>query len=259
MNGALYSVVSGSLAAARRLEITANNLANANTSGFKAQQLVVGSRRPGVLDVPVPPGESVGVPGRTAVTTAHRTVTDLSQGAIRESGNPLDLAIAGPGIFVVTTPNGERYTRQGQFELDATGRLVTSSGNPVQNKEGDDITLPPGRIEIAADGRISVTEGNISVKPTERATLRLVRFLDSEAVIPEGGTLFRARAGAGVVDADPGETQLIQGSIEDANVDVIKGLLQIIEVARGYDAYMQAMRKVDGSVEIAIRQVGGRG
>jgi flagellar basal body rod protein FlgG len=186
-------------------------------------------------------------------------VTDLSQGAIRESGNPLDVAIAGPGFFVVTTPNGERYTRQGQFDLDETGRLVTSAGHPVQSKQGNDITLPPGRIEIAADGRISVNQGNISDKPTERATLRLVRFLDSEAVLPEGGALFRAREGAGVVDADPTETQLIQGSVEDANVDVIKGLLQIIEVARGYEAYMHAMRKVDGLVEIAIRQVGGRG
>jgi len=105
MNGALYSVVSGSLAAARRLEITANNLANANTAGFKAQDLVVGSRRPGVLDVPVPPGESFGVPGRTAVTIAHRSVTDLSQGAIRESGNPLGVQISWIYLFLNLAEN----------------------------------------------------------------------------------------------------------------------------------------------------------
>ena len=252
MNGALYAVVSGSLAALRGLEITANNLANANTAGFKAQHLLVRSRSPG--DLYAPPGSDapLGVSGRTAIATAQRSVTDLSQGAVQESGNPLDVAITGPGFFVVTTPNGERYTRQGQFHLNATGTLINAAGYAVQGDGGTEISLPLGQIEIDSAGRVSVDGA-------QRAALRVVRFTDAEAVVPEGAALFAAAPEAQAIDVDPAETQLIQGSIENANVDVIKGLLELINVSRGYEAYMRAMQQVDGSIQMAIQQVGAKG
>lgn len=250
MTGALYAVVSGSLAALRRLEITTNNLANVNTAGFKAQHLLVvsrnaeGSDATGVGDAPSTPG-----PARTAISDAYRSVTDLSQGPIRESGNPLDVAITGPGFFVVSTPSGERYTRQGQFHLDGEGTLVTAAGDPVQGTGGDEINLPAGRIEIDRSGVISVNG-------SQAATLRLVRFPDPTAIIPEGATLFSARPDAAVIETDVAETQVLQGSIEAANVDAIKGLLDLIDVSRGYEAYMRAMTRVDGTVRTAVQQVG---
>jgi flagellar basal body rod protein FlgG len=162
------------------------------------------------------------------------------------------VAITGPGFFAVTTPNGERYTRQGQFHLDATGTLVTAAGYAVQGDGGKEMSLPPGQVEIDAAGRVSVDGA-------QRAALRVVRFADAEAVIPEGGALFAAEAEAQVIEVDPAETQLIQGSIENANVDVIKGLLELINVSRGYEAYMRAMQQVDGSIQVAIQQVGAKG
>jgi len=250
MNGALYAAVSGSLSAVQRLDITANNLANTSTAGFKAQHLLVSSKSPWEFTVPGGTSPWLDVSARTTVATAHQTVTDLSQGVIRESGNPLDVAISGPGFFVVTTPNGERYTRQGQFHLEPGGTLVTGAGYPVQGDGGEEIRLPAGQIEIDANGGIWV-DGN------RMATLRLVRITDPQAVIPEGGALFAARPQAPVVGTDPVETRLVQGSVEEANIDVVKGLLDLIDVARGYETYMRAMQQVDASVQMAIQQVAG--
>jgi flagellar basal-body rod protein FlgG len=177
-------------------------------------------------------------------------VTDFSQGSIRESGNPLDAAITGPGFFVVTTPDGERYTRQGQFHLDATGAVVNASGYPVQGDNTAEIQLPPGRIEID-------TNGTIAVDGVQAAKLRVVAFADLAALAPEGAALFTANGEAAPTDVDPSETQVIQGSIELANVDMIRGLVELIDVSRGYETYMRAIQEVNGTLQTAIQEVAG--
>jgi len=250
MTGALYAVVSGGLAAMERLEITSNNLANLNTAGFKAQQLLVEALEPGAIQTTGGIGTIVSTPGGTVPAIAYTTITDTSQGSIRESGNPLDVAFSGPGFFAVSTPNGERYTRQGQFHLGATGTLLGPGGYAILGENGQEIRLPPGRIDLDAGGGVSVDDAVVG-------RLRLVRFDAPERIVPEGTALYAAPADAVPVDVDPGETQLVPGSIELANVDAVQGLLELIDVARGYEAYMQAMRQVDGTIETAIAQVGG--
>jgi len=251
MNGALFSAVSGGVAAAERLDIVANNLANINTAGFKAQYLLMSSRDPGEDTMLPDVGPLTGLPGATAITTALETVTDFSQGPIQESGNPLDIALMGPGFFAVTTPDGERYTRQGQFQLDPEGVLVTSSGHPVQDDKGQEIELPPGRIEIDAGGGILV-DGD----PSGR--LRVVAFPDPAMLVPVGGSSFM-KTDVEIVpeDVDLAGTRVLQGSIEGANVDAIRGMLDLIDVARGYEAYMQAVQQVDDTMQTAVQQVGG--
>lgn len=248
MTGALYAVVSGGLAAVERLEITANNLANANTAGFKALQLLIRAEEP----VPTTGGFGTIMQGLsgTVPTVAYETVTDTSQGSIRDSGNPLDMAIAGPGFFAVTTPNGERYTRQGEFQLGPNGTLVTAVGDLVQDDGGREIRLPEGRISVDADGGIAVDDAHV-------ATLRLVQFAEPERLLPQGGSLFAATPDAVPLDVDRGETRIVSEAIELSNVDAIKGLLELINVARGYEAYIRAMQQVDGTVETAIERVGG--
>jgi flagellar basal-body rod protein FlgF len=249
MNGALYSIVSGSLAASERLEIVTNNLANTSTAGFKAQYLVLRMVPQGTAP------DAVGLdgvqPGSTP-TVDLRTVTDFAQGPIRESGNPLDAALSGPGFFVVTTPQGERYTRQGQFQLDPAGFLVTAAGHRVQGAGGRDVQLAGGRVEIDANG-------GITVDGTPSAQLRLVDFAEPGALAPEGSALFVATPDAVAIEQAPGATPttVIQGAIEAANVDAIKGLIELIDVARGYETYMRAIRQVDETVERAITDVGG--
>jgi flagellar basal-body rod protein FlgG len=250
MTGALYAVVSGGLAAMERLEITTNNLANVNTAGFKAQQLLVEALEPGAIQTTGGYGTLVSTPGATVPAIAYKTVTDTSQGSVRESGNPLDAAISGPGFFAIGTPNGERYTRQGQFHLGPAGVLLGPGGHAVLGQNGEEIRLPPGRIEIDAHGGVSVDDAPVG-------RLRLVRFDAPERLVPEGTALYAAPADMAPADVDVGETQLVPGSIELANVDAVQGLLELIDVARGFEAYMQAMRQVDGTIETAIAQVGG--
>lgn len=246
MNNALYAVVSGSVAAVERLEIMANNLANVNTAGFKAQYLVLAAEDTG-------DGTSASTTDAvdgSAVTSALRTLTDLSQGPIRQSGNSLDVALSGPGFFAVTTPAGERYTRQGQFQLDESGLLVTSAGYPVQSDSGSDLELPPGEIEIDASGGIRV-DGN------QVGSLRVVDLGSPEGVVAEGGALYAVTDEAAVTDVDEEDVSIVQGSIEMANVDVIRGLIELIDVARGYEAYMRASDQVNDTMEMAIQNVGG--
>ena len=250
MTGALYAVVSGGLAAIERLEIATNNLANVNTAGFKAQQLLVEALDPGAIQTSGGFGSLVSTPGGTVPAIAYTTITDPAQGSVRESGNPFDIAISGPGFFAVGTPNGERYTRQGQFHLGPDGLLLGPGNHAVLGENGQEIHLPPGAVTFDASGGVSVDD-------TPVGRLRLVRFDAPERLTPEGTALYVAPADAAPADVDPGETQLVPGSIELANVDAVRGLLELIDVARGYEAYMQAMRQVDGTIETAIAQVGG--
>jgi flagellar basal-body rod protein FlgG len=250
MTGALYAVVSGGLAAMERLEIAANNLANTGTAGFKAQQLLVRAVEPDGIATTGGFGSIVSGPNGTVPAIAFETVTDTAQGSIRESGNPLDVAIAGPGFFAVRTPNGERYTRQGQFHLGPTGELLTAAGHPVLGEAGEEIRLPPGAVSI--DGL-----GQIAVDDVPAARLRVVQFAAPERLVPEGDSVHAAPGDAVAAPIDPGETQLVPEAIELSNVNAVQGLLELIDVTRGYEAYMQALRQVDGTIETAIVQVGG--
>ncbi len=251
MTGALYAVVSGSLAAVERLEIAANNLANVGTAGFKQQFLRIRATDPDGLPTTDGTGTVVQTAAGTVPAIAYETVTDLSQGAIQESGNPLDVALAGPGFFVVSTGQGERYTRQGQFHLGPNGALVSAAGHPLQGSNRQDLRLPPGTIEIDTDGGIHVDGSRIG-------TLRLVRFENAERVLtPEGGGLFARIDAAEPEPIDTHETQLAPKAVELSNVNAVEGLLELIDVSRGYEAYMRAMQQVDGTIETAIREVGG--
>lgn len=251
MTGALYAVVSGSLAAMERLDIASNNLANVNTAGFKAQMLRIRSMDPDGLPTSDGFGTVTQTANGTVPTIAYETVTDFSQGAIRDTGNPLDVALSGPGFFAVSTPAGERYARQGQFHVDATGTLVTANGYRVQSANRQDIRLPAGAIEIDAAGEVRVDDAQV-------ATLRMVRFDDAERVLdPIGRGVFAAAPEAKPRPIDATETTLVPRGIELSNVSVVEGLLELVDVSRGYEAYMRAMQQVDGTVETAIREVGG--
>jgi flagellar basal-body rod protein FlgG len=251
MTGALYAVVSGSLAAVERLEVAANNLANVGTAGFKQQFLRIRAMDPDGLAITEGTGTIAETAEGTTTAITYETVTDFSQGVIRESGNALDAALVGPGFFVVNTPQGERYTRQGQFQLGPDGTLLTAAGFRLQGTNRQDLRLSAGAVEIETDGAVRVDGVRVGA-------LRLVGFEDAERVLrPEGGGLF-TRVGDVVPQAiDRGETRVAPKAIELSNVNAVEGLLELIDVARGYEAYMRAMQQVDGTVETAIREVGG--
>ena len=158
MQNALLVGLSRQIALARELDVVANNIANLNTTGYKAD----GSLFEEYL-VPAARADQTG--SRVSFVRDRGTWHDMSQGAIEHTGNPLDVAIDGNGFLVVQTPRGERYTRNGALQINATGQLVTSDGDPVLG-DGGPIALQPTdrQVSISHDGTISVREGTSKVE-----------------------------------------------------------------------------------------------
>jgi flagellar basal-body rod protein FlgF len=239
MDAGIFSAVSGSMAAQTRLDALANNIANASTAGFKAERVLQRAERAG--DVAPPP---TAVP--TPITREH-VETDFSQGPVNRSGNPLDVALAGEGFFVVKTDRGERLTRSGNLSLDSAGFLATTDGSRVQGTSGD-INVPAGPIAIGTDGSVRAGEQRIG-------QLRIVTVEDPSQLVRESGTRFAAGTQT-PADATPGSVQVIQGATERANLAPVEGLVALIETVRGFETYMRAAERLDQVTSKAINDVG---
>jgi flagellar basal-body rod protein FlgF len=246
MNRTVYTVTSGAIAALARLDAVAQNLANVGTPGYKAERVLFRVRPLGdEAAAAVAPGDMA----RTSAQVAEvATIRDFSQGPVRTSGNPLDVALTVPGFFAVATARGERYTRQGTFGLDAEGFLVTSAGDRVQG-DGGDIQLPDGTPAVGSDG-------TITVNGSQAGRIKVVDFGEKPALVAEGHALFAPAPGAVAAPLDATAVRLETGAIEGANTDAIAGLVELIEVSRGFEAYMQAMSRLDQVAERSITDMG---
>jgi flagellar basal-body rod protein FlgG len=240
MNSGVYAALSGSLVAMRKLDVLANNLANVNTAGFKKDRLTFESLLP-----------PVGTPsaGRSdaPVLANERLFTDFSPGPQRESGNPLDLALAGDGFFVVETPEGRRYTRQGNFSRDTAGQLVTAEGYPVRGTGGP-LTISGGHIDINDKGEIR--SDGIPV-----GTLEIVDFPRPYALEKLGNALF-APADPELRPQPIKGTAVRQGILEGANVEAVTEMIQLIETNRYFEACQKVIRSYDDLAAKAANELG---
>ena len=157
---------------------------------------------------------------------------DLSAGPIEQTGNPLDVAIDGNAFLVVQTPRGERYTRNGALQINATGELVTSEGYPVLGDAGPIVLQPTDRqVTISLDGTISVREGTAKTD-SQRGKLRLVAFDNAQQLQKDGSSTFTTTGGA---QPQPTKTsRVVQGSIEKSNVRGVVEMTRMIEITRSY-------------------------
>lgn len=214
MENSVYIAMSRQASLEREMDITANNLANVNTPSYKAEKLVF---REFLVDT------QTRAPGLSYVQDLgqYRVMDD---GPIRQTGNPLDVAISGDGFFVVDTELGDRYTRHGRFQLDADGTLVTGTGEPIQGEAGP-IVIPPGEtdISIAADGVISGANGQLG-------QLRVVRFENTEELRRAANGMFTSREDP----VDVGDPRLVQGSLEDSNVEAVVELTKMMRISRDH-------------------------
>ena len=224
MNSGMYAALSGNLSALRRLEVISNNLANAATTGFKGDQIQFSSVLAGVKN-----------PTQGPVFSNEQYATDFSQGVLQKSDNALDLALSGDGFFVVQTPQGPGYTRQGNFQRAAGGTLVTSEGYEVQGKSGP-ITLKNGRIEVDAGGVVSV-DG------VAAGTLAQVDFAKPYALEKLGGGLFAPADPQ--LSPVPSSAEVKQGYLESSNVSVIVEMARMIEASRYFESCARAVRTYD--------------
>src|SRR6185369_563069 len=151
MNSGMYSALSGNIAAMKRMEIISNNLANVNTPGFKKDKMLFESMLAGASNPPAVPQGSTADP----ILQKDNVYIDYEAGTVAQTGNPLDLAIEGDGFFVVNTPEGPAYTRQGNFRVAADGTLVTVDGFPVMG-QGGAIRVQGSKVEVDPKGVVTV-------------------------------------------------------------------------------------------------------
>jgi flagellar basal-body rod protein FlgF len=221
----------------RRMEIAANNLANAATTGFKADSVLTR------LEVP-DRARAESAPHDIRFARDVGLARDMSQGILRRTDNPFDLAIQGEGFFTVEGGDGPLFTRDGQFALGADGRLLTRDGRAVLNAGGQPIVINAaegGQVSIAADGTVRQGEQAIG-------QIGLAGFASPGALEKIGDGLYRATGEA--PGAFTGE--LVQGSLEGSNVNPVLQLTSVMEIARAYEG---AARIINQSDDLRARAI----
>jgi flagellar basal-body rod protein FlgF len=199
-----------------------------NTNGFKADKPLFEE----YLSSGAHEDNFKGTDRRVSYVQDRGTFRDFSQGAVQQTGNSLDVAIQGKGMFVVQAAGGERYTRDGNLQINSTGQLVTASGNPVLGTSGPIVFQPTDHdIVVSADGTITVQEGSAHADSI-RGKLRLVSFTDAQKLLKQGNNLYSAGTGDGGTQDTKSTIQ--QGFVEKSNVNSVMEMSHMVEVMRTY-------------------------
>jgi flagellar basal-body rod protein FlgF len=249
MENALLINLSRQSALERQLDVIANNIANVNTSGFKADSSLFEE----YLNTPAHEDNFVGSDRRVSFVQDRGTFRDMSSGPLDATKNPLDVAIDGSAFLTVQTPGGERYTRDGNLHINAQGQLVTVAGNPVVGASGPIVFQQTDHdINITPDGTITVVEGS-GRTDSIRGTLRLVSFADAQKMLKEGLNLYSAGT-AGAPQADTKST-VRQGFLEKSNVNAVGEMSRMMEVSRAYTSIATLMQQQSELQKTAIQQL----
>ena len=258
---ALHTAATGLSAMSTDIDVTAHNLANVNTTGFKASRanfedlLYQEKAQPGVENSQGdmrPAGLQVGLGVRVS-----NTARDFRSGSALETGKPLDLMIEGNGFFAVDIAeeagSGIGYTRAGNFFVNADGELVL--GNADGPRLEPNITIPDDAIsvDIAHDGTVSVST-SASPTPTVAGQVQLTAFINPNGLRPIGGNLFvESDASGPPIEANPGESGLgtiIQGFLEGSNVDPVRELIHLIKAQRAFEMNSQSIQAADEALQV---------
>jgi flagellar basal-body rod protein FlgF len=233
MADGIYVATAGAVAQSQALDVTANNVANAGTPGYKSERVRFAQVLATSKDMAF-----VGVAG---------TAVDASPGPMRQTGEPLDLAIAGDGWFAVDTAKGVRYTRDGSFQLDDAGQLVTSDGLAVLDQQGGAIRVPAGAAEISV-----AADGSVLVDGEEVGRIAVARFAPG-GLTREGANLFVA--GSAPLAGEPATIE--SGALEGANFNVVRGVIDLVKLSRTYEALHRMIESYRDIDQRTARDIGG--
>lgn len=238
MENMLLVGLSRQVALRREMDAIANNVANLNTNGFKAEGVVFEE-----FIMPVARENQFPGPDRQLSFVQDRaTWTDFAAGAVQQTGNPLDIAVDGDAFLVVQTPAGERYTRNGGLQINSAGEIVTSEGHRLLGDGGPIVLQPQDRdISISADGTVSVREGADAAIDSVRGKIRLAAFAQPQLLEKEGSSTFRAPAT--LQPQPPANARVLQGVIEKSNVRGVIEMTRMIEVSRTYTNIANILEK----------------
>lgn len=237
MDNAVYTTLNRQSGLMSEMRVIANNMANISTSGF---------RREGVLFAEHVAALAPGEPSLSMASAEGRLVSD-AQGALSETGGTYDLAIEGPGYFLVETPDGNRLTRAGSFTPSAEGELVTPDGMRLLDAGGGPIPVPPdaGGVAIGHDG-------TMSAGGTAFAQIGLWMPSDPADLVAQGGTRFAAEGG---VEPLP-EGRIFQGFLEESNVSAVSEIARMIEVQRAYELGQGFLDSEDRRIRSVVEAMG---
>ena len=237
MDLAGYVALSRQSGLLKEIQTVANNIANLSTTGFRREGAIFAEE---VRALPVEGGS-------IAMTDLRARYNDEMQGALKQTGGPLDLAIEGEGYFSVMTPQGERLTRAGTFTRDGNGEVVNMDGNQLLDEGGGPILIPfeAKNIGVASDGTVSVDGAPV-------ARLGLFTVDDKTKLFREGGVLFRAEGQTTLVE----NPKIVQGFIEQSNVNPITEISRMIEVQRAYEYGQKLLDQEDERIRQVVRVLG---
>ena len=257
MNPALWVAKTGLDAQQTRMSVVANNMANSNTTGFKKDRAVFEDliyqnyRQAGAsssASTNIPSGINIGTGVKVVATQKMHT-----QGNIAHTGNSLDMAISGRGFFQIQTPDGDiAYTRDGSFQVNESGQLVTSSGYLLS----PNITIPEQAVSvtIGSDGTVEAVTSSAAT-PTNLGTIQLADFINPSGLQPMGENLFRETTGSGSpTTGTPGLSgfgALNQGMLESSNVNIAEEMVNMIETQRAYETNAKAISATDQMMQYA--------
>lgn len=234
MDRSIFVALSGMALQEKRIEILSDNIANVYTAGYKNQKPLFEDSMPDAR-------------GLRTFAAVSGVVNDMSQGTSEKTDRRLDVEIRGDGFFVVNTPNGPRYTRDGSFVLGTDGTLRTRSGDTVAGDKGA-IKLTSPDVEIDPDG--NVRNGNFVV-----GKLKVVTFDDPGRLAREGTYFTAADPGAAPKQAGP-NTSLNQGYVEISNVNPVRAMTTMIEAMRSYETHSKMIQTIDDITRKAIDEIG---
>ncbi|HTW57908.1 MAG TPA: flagellar basal-body rod protein FlgF [Terriglobales bacterium] len=230
MDSGYYAACAGLAAQMQALDLVANNLANLGTAGYRGEQATFRSLVAGG-------GWAAANPLNAAVNdfgVLGGSRVDLTTGSLTATGNPLDLAVAGSGFFVLQSAAGQVYTRDGSFHTTPAGQLVTAQGEPVLGQQGP-ITLPGGAVAVSEDGTISV-DGNVVDQ------LRLAEFSPHTSLTALGNAIYAAPTNSAL---PPASSTVRQGMLENSNVSPVEGAVQLITIQRNAEMMQRALSLFD--------------
>ncbi len=242
MDNALYIGLSRQMMLRRELDIVDNNIANANTTGFKTEDLMVRTEA-------ARPARTMGGTNPVKFVLDDGVVRNFTQGAMTKTGGDFDLAIEGQGFFKVQTAAGERYTRDGRFTTSPEGTLVTQTGNPVLDEGGGEILIDP------AQGPVTVgKDGIVSQGPLALGKIGVVRPDDLSTLSKDGDNLYRNTANANLQPAP--DAVVHQGMLESSNVQSVVQITKLIEVQRAYESMAKMMDNTAELTRSAVERLG---
>ena len=252
----IYTALSGAVAQSTKLDTIANNIANANTPGFKKDQqlfreyLTSYEKQPTVLEVPkVPASIDSFYPlngGDKSYVDASGTKTTFSQGSLKLTGNPLDLGIEGDAFFEVLTPAGPRFTRNGHFTLNGEGVMVNKFGHPLLLRGEEGIGDEERLIRIENKKHLSITaKGDVFLGGENLGQLSLRTVTEKDALHKQGSSLFSVRDNFDNQVVDATNFRVHQGAFEQSNVNIVKEMTDMIKTTRVFESTQKALQAYD--------------